>query len=49
MIKEFLGVFSRATLSTKGNSTSIDSTLFIFDILLKHIQIQIVSYPLFST
>jgi hypothetical protein len=27
MIKEFLRVFSRATLSTKGNSTSIDSTL----------------------
>jgi hypothetical protein len=37
MIKEFLRVFLRATLSTEGNSTSINSTLFIFDILIKHI------------
>ena len=36
-IKEFLAPFSRATLFTKGDSTSLDSTLFIIDILIKHL------------
>ena len=42
-IKEFLGLFTQATLAIKGDSTSIDSTLFIMDILIKHLQNQIVS------
>jgi hypothetical protein len=44
-IKDFLAVFSRATLSTEGDSTSIDSTLFTMDILIKHLQKETVSYP----
>jgi hypothetical protein len=36
-IKEFLEPFSRATLATEG-STSLDSTLFMIDILIKHLQ-----------
>jgi hypothetical protein len=46
MIKDFLTIFSRATLSTKGDSTSIDSTLFTMDILIKHLQKETISYPL---
>ena len=37
-IKDFLAPFERATLSTKGDSISIDRTLFTIDILIKHIQ-----------
>ena len=37
-IKDFLAPFERATLSTKGDSISIDRTLFTMDILIKHIQ-----------
>jgi hypothetical protein len=42
-IKEFLGPFTQATLATEGDSTSIDSTLFTMDVLIKHLQNQIVS------
>jgi hypothetical protein len=42
-IKDFLGPFSRATLFTEGDSTSIDRTLFTMDILIKHIQQETVS------
>jgi hypothetical protein len=44
-IKEFLSPFSRATLFTEGDSTSIDSVLFMMDVLIKHIQNNIVSPP----
>ena len=37
-IKDFLAPFTRATLATEGDSTSIDSTLFTIDILIKHLQ-----------
>jgi hypothetical protein len=37
-IKDFLAPFERATLSTEGDSVSIDRTLFTMDILIKHIQ-----------
>ena len=43
-IKDFLAVFSRATLSTEGDSTSIDSTLFTMDVLIKHLQKETVGY-----
>jgi hypothetical protein len=46
MIKDFLAPFSRATLFTEGDSTSIDRTLFTMDVLIKHLQTEIVS-PLF--
>jgi hypothetical protein len=46
-IKDFLGPFSRATLFTEGDSTSIDHMLFTMDVLIKHIQEETVS-PLFS-
>ena len=36
-IKEFLSFFSRATLFTEGDSTSINSVLFIIDVLIKHL------------
>ena len=36
MIKDFLGPFKRATLTAKG-LTSLDSTLFIIDILIKYL------------
>jgi hypothetical protein len=36
-IKDFLAPFARATLATKGDSTSLDSTLFMMDILIKHL------------
>ena len=42
-IKDFLGPFSRATLFTEGDSTSIDRTLFIIDILIKYIQKETIS------
>jgi hypothetical protein len=42
-IKDFLGPFTRATLATEGDSTSIDSTLFTMDVLIKHLSNQIVS------
>jgi len=37
-IKDFLQPFLQATLSTKGDSVSIDRTLFTIDILIKHLQ-----------
>ena len=46
-IKDFLAPFSRATLFTEGDSTSIDRTLFIIDVLIKHLQTETIS-PLFS-
>ena len=36
-IKDFFTPFIRATLTTKGDSTSIDSTLFIIDVLIKYL------------
>jgi hypothetical protein len=42
-IKDFLAPFSRATLFTEGDSTSLDSTLFMMDILIKHLQEENVS------
>ena len=42
-IKDFLAIFSRATLFTEGSSTSIDSVLFTMDILIKHFQNTLVS------
>jgi hypothetical protein len=42
-IKDFLAVFSQATLSTKGDSTLINSTLFTIDVLIKHLQKETVS------
>ena len=42
-IKDFLKPFNRATLATKGDSTSIDCTLFTIDILIKHIQNKTIS------
>ena len=38
IIKDFLTPFIQATLTTKGDSTSIDSTLFTIDVLIKHLQ-----------
>jgi hypothetical protein len=46
-IKDFLAPFTRATLAAEGDSTSIDSTLFTIDVLIKHLQNQIVSNPSF--
>jgi hypothetical protein len=46
-IKDFLAPFTWATLATKGDSTSIDSTLFTMDVLIKHLQNQIISNPSF--
>jgi hypothetical protein len=42
-INDFLQPFSRATLFTEGDEASIDRTLFTMDILIKHLQISIVS------
>ena len=42
-IKEFLQPFYRATLFTEGDSTSINRTLFVIDVLIKHIQNETVS------
>jgi hypothetical protein len=36
-IKEFLGPFTQATLATEKDSTSINFTLFIIDVLIKHL------------
>ena len=47
-IKNFLTPFSRATLATERDSVSIDRTLFIMDILIKHLQETIVSLLSFS-
>jgi hypothetical protein len=43
-IKEFLAPFTRATLAAEG-LTSLDSTLFIMDILIRHLQEENVSSP----
>ena len=42
-IKDFLAPFSRATLFTEGDSTSLDSTLFTMDVLIRHLQEETVS------
>jgi hypothetical protein len=47
-IKDFLAPFARATLATEGDSTSLDSTLFIMDILIKHLQEETISPLPFS-
>ena len=44
-IRDFLAPFTRATLAAEGDSTSIDSTLFIMDVLIKHLQNQVISNP----
>ena len=36
-IKDFFAPFLRATLATEGDFVSIDRTLFIMDILIKHL------------
>ena len=36
-IKEFLSPFTRATLTIERDSTSINSTLFTIDVLIKHL------------
>jgi hypothetical protein len=46
IIRDFLYLFTRATLFIKGDSTSIDHTLFIMDVLIKHIQTKTISYTL---
>ena len=43
IINDFLQPFSRATLFTEGDKVSINRTLFTMDILIKHLQISIVS------
>jgi hypothetical protein len=42
-IKDFLTPFSRATLFIEGDATSIDRMLFAMDMLIKHLQNEIVS------
>jgi hypothetical protein len=37
-IKDFFAPFSRVTLATEGNSVFINRTLFIMDVLIKHLQ-----------
>jgi hypothetical protein len=44
-IVDFLHYFYRATLSTEGDSRSIDSTLFYMDVLIVHFKKTLVSYP----
>jgi hypothetical protein len=36
-IKDFFTLFTRATLATKGDFTFINFTLFIMDVLIKHL------------
>ena len=36
-IRDFLAPFTRATLAAEGDFTSIDFTLFIMDVLIKHL------------
>jgi hypothetical protein len=43
MTRDFLATFARATLFAEGDTTSIDRTLFVMDILIKHLQETIVS------
>ena len=47
-IRDFLYLFTRATLFTEGDSMSINRTLFTIDILIKHIQTETVSHTLSS-
>jgi hypothetical protein len=47
-IKDFLSPFARATLATEGDFTSLDSTLFMMDILIQHLQEETVSPLPFS-
>jgi hypothetical protein len=42
MIKDFLTLFSRATLVIEGDDVSINFTLFNIDILIQHLQKTIV-------
>jgi hypothetical protein len=46
-IKEFLSPFLQATFAIEGDSISIDTILFIIDILIKHLQEITVSLFLF--
>jgi hypothetical protein len=46
-IKDFLISFTRAILAAEGNSIFINSTFFIMDVLIKHLQNQIISNPSF--
>ena len=46
-IKDFLAPFTRATFTVEGDSTFINFTLFIMDVLIKHLQNQVVSNPFF--
>jgi len=46
-IKDFLTPFTQATLATKRDSTFINSTFFIIDVLIKHLQNQVVSNSFF--
>ena len=36
-IRDFLAPFTRATLTTEGDFTFIDFTLFTIDVLIKHL------------
>jgi len=45
-IKDILQPFSRATLYAEGDSPSIDATLFMMDVLIKHLQETNVRAPL---
>jgi hypothetical protein len=44
-IKDFLAPFSRVTLFTERDFTSLDFTLFTMDVLIKHLQEETVSPP----
>ena len=46
-IKNFFTPFIRVTLVTEGDFISINSTLFTMDVLIKHLQNQVVSNPSF--
>ena len=46
-IKDFLSSLYTSYSCSKGDSTSIDSTLFTIDVLIKHLQNEIVSNPSF--
>jgi hypothetical protein len=46
LIKDFLAPFQRTTLRAQGDSRSLDSTLFLMDVCIQHIQETTVRYPL---
>ena len=45
IIRDFLAPFTRATLAAEGDFTSIDFTLFIIVVLIKHFQNQVIINP----